>query len=123
MKILDALMADRSLLESLSADQLRLLLALVQEEKQRSKGWASQMAETIPTSLIQDVLQDTRRAGQAQAGMVRDEGRPSNYGVVKGWQEPVPLAGSVKGIKLVDELCDAQDILDKRALAKRLGGG
>jgi hypothetical protein len=124
MKILDELMRRPELLAELSKEQLTMLLGLVQEEKLKTKGWQSQMAEAVDDQLVQGLVKDFRNSRPGPGILSPEQGAAkSSFGVKKGYVEPAPLTGSIPGIRQLDDIAEHFAELDKKDLKKRLGGG
>jgi hypothetical protein len=80
-----------------------------------------EMAEAVPTELVQDVAFDLRRGVSEPSSILPQPSQPQ----VKrgsGWVDPNPLT-QPPGISLLDKLVDMQDAIDKRDLAQRLARG
>src|SRR6266851_594010 len=90
--------------------------AAVREAEARRRGiepWQLEMAEAVPSDLVGDIVRDQTRAAKPEAA------EPVRRG--SGWAPERPL-DPPPGVAIMDQMMDAQDAVDRSALAKRLGG-
>ena len=115
-------------LARLGPEQLLELLVLVRRCKEalRDGGGIGLMpasavqdlVKAVPDDLVQAIVQDHRH-GPGEPGWLPPE-KPTERAKGSGWQKPLPLEGSVPGIKYVDQLCDVQDAVDRADNARRM---
>jgi hypothetical protein len=80
------------------------------------------MTDAIPDQMMADIVREQRR-GLSAPSSIAGPGEPRPAPVRgSGWDKARPLEGP-SGLRYVDQQIDTQDMIDKRDLARRLGGG
>jgi hypothetical protein len=126
---IEYMMAHPELVEKLPKEMLEQLLELVRLEKARlrSEGGAlpesavADLAAAVPTELIQSIVTDNRR-GVSEPGWLPPPKHDPEKTKGSGWSNPVPLEGSVPGVKWADQMMDVQDALDRKEREKQFKG-
>jgi hypothetical protein len=76
------------------------------------------LVKAVPDEMVHAIVHDNRRGIPEPGSLAGSSGGPVVRGT--GWQKPLPLEGSVPGIRYVDQLCDVQDAVDKAENMKRV---
>jgi hypothetical protein len=77
-------------------------------------AWQLEMARAVPTSVIQDIVADNRRAQELKPLSEEVAQKPRG-----GWVDPAPLAPP-PGIQYVDRIAAHFERLDRAELARKL---
>jgi hypothetical protein len=114
-------------LAAMDRDQLGGLLGLVRKARAMfgtgCMPWSAieDLVKAVPDEQVRAIVHDLKGGLAQPSGLLAPSSAvPNESG--SGWRDGRPLEGSVPGIKYVDQLCDVQDAIDRRELAKRLGG-
>lgn len=107
----------------MTQEQLKDFLKLVSDLKAADaaaimpQSAVQSMVDVVDDKQMQQIVQEHRHGRSEPGGLSVSPAGPKERGT--GWQKPTEL-GTPPGIKYVDQLVDAQDLLDKRDLEKRL---
>jgi hypothetical protein len=87
------------------------------EKKQFVPEWQRQMADAVGDDLVRSLVSDFRRGPSQPSSLgTTPDKKPEEPKSGSGWTAPL----DVPGIKLVDQLCEHQDRLDKLEKAQQL---
>jgi hypothetical protein len=89
-------------------------------ERARKAGlpeWQQETADQVPTSLIQDLVADSRRSSRPSSMMEEKQKPIEKKG--SGWNEAIPLKPQ-PGISVIDAMCEEQSRKDKAELVRAI---
>ena len=78
------------------------------------------MADAVGGGVLAGVVNDRFRSIEPSSIIPKEGPKVEPKARGSGWQDERPLEGP-PGVKIIDQMMDVQDALDKRDLAKRLG--
>jgi len=121
---LEEYIKDFSKLKTLSPGELFLLMRQYSDWRRANRtgmpdSAVKALCDAVPDSVMADIVSDARRTNEPKF-LKRERREPVVRG--SGWQRPVGLEGSVPGIKLMDQMMDVADAVDRRELKRKLEG-
>jgi hypothetical protein len=124
MRPLEEYINDPSKLHELSPEELYQLIKVYSRWRQQNRSGLPQsavdaMTAVVDDRLMADIVADSRRTNTP--GFLKQE----NAAPVKrgsGWQDAIPLSGSVPGTKIIDEIAESFAAIDRRDREKQFKG-
>jgi hypothetical protein len=99
-------------------DELEKQRLAAEAKRQGRQEWEIDAANAVPAGFMRDVLNDSRRMSQS-ASMIRDRMRAKETPRPPSGGGTVPIT-QPDGLKYIDQMCQAQDRLDRANAARVL---